>query len=217
MEATIEKKNKKNKKTYTKKTKTPVKKQKTTNQKRRDIGEFINGELDTSCPSIGEYNFKDEFRPRIIEKLLSKKSCSMFVEIVDTFSEECEKTENNDYQIVWTPTQLKDFDDKTYKIASARFPNFDKVIIRKVVAETNGGKYIPWHKDHSALKTMQVILNDHSEYEGGDTAYILANKFVAIPKRITGNAIVHGDEVMHGVTKLKNGKRYSLFFLLSKS
>jgi hypothetical protein len=70
---------------------------------------------------------------------------------------------------------------------------------------------INWHVDQSYF-TMQVALNGDSEFQGGKLVFA-ANGKIFIPKREAGTATVHGCKVVHAVTPLMNGPRYSLFFL----
>jgi len=70
---------------------------------------------------------------------------------------------------------------------------------------------INWHIDQSYF-TMQVALNGDSEFQGGKLVFV-GNGKIFIPKREAGTATVHGCKVVHAVTPLKSGPRYSLFFL----
>jgi len=88
------------------------------------------------------------------------------------------------------------------------FPN--EIWLRRV--QSNGPHQgINWHVDQSYF-TMQVALNGDSEFQGGKLVFA-ANRKILIPKREAGTATIHGCKVVHAVTPLKNGPRYSLFFL----
>jgi predicted 2-oxoglutarate/Fe(II)-dependent dioxygenase YbiX len=70
---------------------------------------------------------------------------------------------------------------------------------------------INFHTDTS-LKTLQLSLNDDGEYEGGKLVYATKQSLVQ-PKRGKGTVTVHDNKIVHGVTLLKSGVRYGLFFL----
>ena len=59
---------------------------------------------------------------------------------------------------------------------------------------------------------MQVILSDESDYSGCDLVFATAQGFQQ-PQRKAGTATIHDNTVLHGVTEMKSGVRYSLFFL----
>eukprot|EP01043_Picozoa_sp_COSAG02_P006190 COSAG02_NODE_174_length_31243_cov_76.084543_12_plen_133_part_00 len=74
------------------------------------------------------------------------------------------------------------------------------------------GQAIPFHLDHPTVWTMQVALNADTEYDGGRLAF-LTELGLEVPARPIGSATIHNDTVVHGVTEMVNGVRYSLFFL----
>jgi len=82
----------------------------------------------------------------------------------------------------------------------------DQIKLRRVEAH---GELINLHLDHSK-KTMQVALNGDHEYVGGRLAYV-TSKGLTIPSRTRGCATVHDNRIVHGVTRLESGVRYSLF------
>jgi hypothetical protein len=84
----------------------------------------------------------------------------------------------------------------------------DDIVIRRCSVSN---QFIPFHRD-SSLRTMQVALNDCSEYIGGRIVYASHNKLIA-PVRNTGTAIIHQNNIIHGVSVLEKGTRYGLFFL----
>jgi predicted 2-oxoglutarate/Fe(II)-dependent dioxygenase YbiX len=86
--------------------------------------------------------------------------------------------------------------------------SLDEIIIRRCSAH---GKFINFHTDVS-LKTLQVALNDDSEYEGGRLMYLSDGK-VHVPSRPAGSITIHHNDIVHGVTKLHSGTRYGLFLL----
>lgn len=83
---------------------------------------------------------------------------------------------------------------------------FDTIKLRRVVAT---GKCIKFHTDF-AWRTMQIPLNDESEYVGGKVIYKIDQELIAM-KRVIGTACIHTHEVLHGVEPLISGIRYSLF------
>lgn len=70
---------------------------------------------------------------------------------------------------------------------------------------------INFHTDVSQ-KTMQVALNDETEYEGGRLLFVNKGNLSA-PERMTGTVTIHDNTIVHGVTLLESGVRYGLFFL----
>mmetsp|Transcript_25801 Transcript_25801/g.28131 ORF Transcript_25801/g.28131 Transcript_25801/m.28131 type:complete len:321 (+) Transcript_25801:62-1024(+) len=71
---------------------------------------------------------------------------------------------------------------------------------------------IAWHFDGGyATDTVQVALNDDTEYEGGRLCYFTEESGVQVLQRSAGDITKHGRESMHAVTRLTSGSRYSLF------
>jgi predicted 2-oxoglutarate/Fe(II)-dependent dioxygenase YbiX len=60
--------------------------------------------------------------------------------------------------------------------------------------------------------SMQVALNDESEYEGGRLVYA-TDEGLLCPSRTAGSATLHDNTIAHGVSLHTRGVRYSLFFL----
>lgn len=86
--------------------------------------------------------------------------------------------------------------------------HISEIIVRR--CETHG-KLIDFHTDYS-LKTLQLSLNDDSEYVGGRLLYVTNGK-VESPVRKRGTVTVHNNKIVHGVTRLVSGIRFGLFFL----
>ena len=85
---------------------------------------------------------------------------------------------------------------------------FDTIKMRRV--EANGSDHcIAFHSDYS-YRTMQIPLNEPSEYCGGSLLFATAAGFEQ-PDRIAGTPIIHTKNAVHGVTALTAGVRYSLF------
>ncbi len=59
---------------------------------------------------------------------------------------------------------------------------------------------------------MQVALNSDSEYSGGNLVFATEGNLIA-PKRPAGTVSIHQKDIVHGVSMLKSGIRYGLFFL----
>jgi hypothetical protein len=87
----------------------------------------------------------------------------------------------------------------------------DEIIIRRVAAVAQH-HLIAFHTDISSYKTMQVALNEEDEYEGGRLVFATVEGFVE-PARPPGAYTIHHWNMPHGVTGLRSGVRYSLFFL----
>ena len=62
---------------------------------------------------------------------------------------------------------------------------------------------------------MQVALNDEAEYAGGRLVFATSSGF-EMPRRPAGTACTHTFEVVHGVTAMESGTRYSLFLCNTK-
>lgn len=62
------------------------------------------------------------------------------------------------------------------------------------------GKLINFHTDQSS-KTLQLCLNDDSEYVGGRLLFTTKGR-VEIPLRKRGTVTVHSNRIVHGVTKM---------------
>lgn len=90
-------------------------------------------------------------------------------------------------------------------------PRDCKIVMRCTRGPTLGA--IGWHFDGLyASTTVQLVLNDESEYVGGRLCfYVNSRQGLEIPKRDAGHLTVHDREVLHAVTQLESGTRYSLF------
>ncbi len=84
----------------------------------------------------------------------------------------------------------------------------DEIVVRRCQAH---GKLINFHTDVS-LRTMQVSLNDDSEYVGGRLMFATQGE-LKVPVRRLGTVTIHDNRIVHGVTLLQSGVRYGLFFL----
>jgi large subunit ribosomal protein L40e len=91
-------------------------------------------------------------------------------------------------------------------LAEAFGDRFDTIKLRRVEAH---GMCVPFHTDYSR-RTMQVALNSEDDYAGGRLVFATAAGF-EMPRRPAGTACTHTFEVVHGVTAMESGTRYSLF------
>jgi hypothetical protein len=88
-------------------------------------------------------------------------------------------------------------------------PHGSKIALRRTEGPVDG--CIGFHKDGGyATHTVQLTLNDDSAYEGGRLCFFSGNR-LAIPARPAGTLTKHEPRVLHGVTRLYAGVRYSLF------
>ena len=87
--------------------------------------------------------------------------------------------------------------------------DFNRIVLRRCCAE---GLCINFHLDHS-LKTMQIALNDDNEYVGGRLVFATNDGVLYEPRRPAGSVTIHNNTVVHGVSTLRSGVRYGLFFL----
>ncbi len=83
----------------------------------------------------------------------------------------------------------------------------DEVRIRRLSTQM---KAVGLHTDH-AVKTLQVALN--ADFEGGELIYVFDDGQTWVPHRPPGTVTIHNNTVVHGVTPLRRGVRYGLFFL----
>jgi hypothetical protein len=103
--------------------------------------------------------------------------------------------------------------DRNIKIQYEKIKNLHsddgKIVFRRT--EMQKGKCINFHRDGSyATKTIQMTLNDDTEYEGGRLCFI-TSEGLSVPSRPAGAITIHDAEVVHGVSCLHKGVRYSLF------
>lgn len=75
------------------------------------------------------------------------------------------------------------------------------------------GQCIGFHLDKYTYKTMQIPLNDEEEYGGGRLVFLTPDHMLCVPKRPAGSTTIHRNDIVHGVSKLRSGVRYSLFLL----
>ena len=120
--------------------------------------------------------------------------------------------ENNDIDFklnITTETLIELLGDTIVnKLTSLYNGYYNTIYIRKV---TGNNSLIDFHKDHSK-RTMKIALNDPSEFVGGDLVY-LTEGLIHKPEQIKGSTTIHNNDIIHGVTPIISGIRYSLFIL----
>jgi hypothetical protein len=80
------------------------------------------------------------------------------------------------------------------------------MFVRRYTRDTR--PWIPFHKDVSTV-TANVALSADSDHDGGRLVVVRGGR-PAIVERSEGEATVHGEDVMHAVTAMTAGVRYSL-------
>ena len=115
-----------------------------------------------------------------------------------------------------------------------------KIALRRTEGPVEG--CIGFHCDNSAKHTIQIALNDDNEYDGGKLCFVTTTPAteesasfssssttttsstrgtpslkLTVPKRYAGTITGHKFNVLHAVTKLHRGVRYSLFVVDRKN
>jgi hypothetical protein len=88
------------------------------------------------------------------------------------------------------------------------------VLLRRTDAKllTPGPMWIPWHTDVTASRTVQIPLSCGSECQGGRFTYVCDGSIHVHPREI-GVPTLHHASLVHAVTALTLGVRYSMFLL----
>lgn len=97
------------------------------------------------------------------------------------------------------------------EVIFGRFGCDDYNMVVRRVEPVGNGRCINFHTDVTR-RTMQVVLNDESEYDGGRLVYA-TDEGLLWPNRKAGSAILHDDSIAHGVSMHLRDVRYGLFFL----
>ena len=85
-----------------------------------------------------------------------------------------------------------------------------RVKLRRCAAH---GRCIPFHLDDTTQQVMQVPLNGDDTYVGGRLVFA-SPQGTCVPVRPAGSATLHNCKIVHGVTALQTGVRYSLYVVL---
>ena len=94
------------------------------------------------------------------------------------------------------------------------------IALRRTSGPTPGA--IDWHFDGNAhgdyyTETIQLALNDDRDYVGGRLCYFTPQNGLHVLRRAAGDLTKHGADVLHAVTRLTSGTRYSLFVVDTKN
>ena len=83
-----------------------------------------------------------------------------------------------------------------------------RIALRRTAA---GDGCIPFHCDGGyATRTIQLCLTSDTEYEGGRLIFYAQGK-CHVPERKTGFVSIHDRDILHAVSRVTSGVRYSLF------
>ena len=151
----------------------------------------------------GKYNAKYQF---MTNNIFSRKDRINLIDHINRYYDNNEQ----DFKLEITHNTLQKIigNNKLEKIQKIFQNNISKIKLRRVNADNS---YIDFHKDY-AKKTLKIPLNSHSEYKGGDLIY-LSDGLIHIPKQNLGSMTIHDNSIIHGVSPITKGTRYSLFIL----
>ena len=158
----------------------------------RNIIESLNGNHDGKF----QYLLNNIFNRNIREK------------IIDHIHKYYNNEQDFKLEITYNTLQKLIGNTKLLKLQKIFNSNISKIKLRRVIGNNS---YIDFHKDY-ANKTLKVPLNSHKEYKGGDIVY-LSNGERHIPKQNLNSMTIHGNDIIHGVSSITDGIRYSLFLL----
>ena len=102
-----------------------------------------------------------------------------------------------------------------YTRLMAEHPSDSKLALRRTEGPVDG--CIDFHCDatshahYTATHTVQIALNDDTEYNGGRLCYFSSQGGLTVTSRPAGTLTSHSAVVLHAVTKLHSGIRYGLF------
>ena len=117
-----------------------------------------------------------------------------------------------DFKLTVTPQQLQEWiGAAALRTLLQHFGSHSCIVIklRRVQAH---GQCIKFHLDTESTQTMQVPLNEEGEYVGASLLYVTQQGIIK-PARPAGSLTIHDDCIVHGVTRMVSGVRYSLFLL----
>ena len=140
------------------------------------------------------------------KKVISQKQC---LELINHINHN-DNNDLNDYKLNIDDDKLKELiGEKPYKKIITLFDGeHNTIYIRKVKGDNS---MIDFHKDYST-KTLKIPLNKGSDYKGGDLIY-LTNGKINKPEQKIGSMTIHTNDIIHGVSPIVSGIRYSLFVL----
>ena len=115
-----------------------------------------------------------------------------------------------DFKLYLTLSELENLVGAArYEYLSSKMGNnFSEIVLRRV---EDHGHAINFHTDYTH-KTMQIMLSEPNDYDGCDLVFATGAGFEK-PTRMPGQATIHDNSILHGVTEMKSGVRHSLFFL----
>ena len=149
-----------------------------------------------------------------VSSLLSEAHCEALRQFIDARWEEAAASGQSqalldDFKLNLTRRELAELlDDRTVDALEDAFSgSYTTIKMRRASAV---GRCINFHVDHS-LRTMQVVLNQN--YAGGSLVFLSDGGQVSIPRRSLGSATIHDCSIVHGVSRIKDGVRFGLFFL----
>ena len=181
--------------------------------RRVDIADSLGGNLDGRFIDFNDKPF------------ISIKECESLKKFTDMKLQEAllsqsvdEKGQNitEDFLYHLTPEELQSMVNlksiqamyHTLKNFNPEFP-VSRVSLRRT--DNTGSKHIRYHIDGPST-VMHVWLNDPRDLEGGGKYLFLGRNGTTKIDNIPGLAIVHGDEIVHGVAAFK-GVRYTLLLV----
>ena len=183
------------------------------------LKDYLNGETVT-VPT-------DEESKRSMEALALAKHASMDKSFLTTmvklpegqplimFMDECYRNHKRaDLKILFKDVQaflaVHGVDMELYKRLCALHSSAEEVSIALRRTSVLDG-CIPFHCDGGyATKTVQVCLNQGFEYSGGRLVFYALGK-LEVPQRRRGFCTIHEPKILHAVTRVTHGVRYSLF------
>lgn len=160
----------------------------------KNIMSQLNGDLNSSPVEYGD------------KPILNQEERLNLIKILD---QEYNKNNSNDIIINLSKDKiLESISQESFENIKNIFNNnIDTIKLRRVVADD---KIIKFHTDYSQ-KTMQIALNNDSDYVGGKITFIGNNGKIFQPQRDAGFYTIHNSGIVHGVSKLEKGVRYGLF------
>lgn len=118
---------------------------------------------------------------------------------------------NGDFKTFISKHQLEDLVGHTTSLGTI-FPFCDRICLRRTEAR---GKCINFHVDEPCIKqVMEIFLNGSSDFVGGLPVFATQDiGFVAPSRMEAGSYTIRNRGLLHGVTALAQGVRYSLILL----